>query len=295
MSRRPGWQRALGDLAGALLPLSVRDLARELDDRIRKIPTKLNEFGYDPWGLHPKTVRQGALLTLLLYRYYFRVETHGIERVPRGGVLLISNHAGQLPFDATMISAAMLLEAEPPRIVRGMAEYWVPELPFVSEIAARGGAVAGTPETCREMLEAGEAVLAFPEGVRGMNKLYKDRYRLMRFGLGFMRLALEARVPIVPISVVGSEEQQPGLANWRGLGRALGMPAFPVTPTFPWLGPLGLLPLPVKYHLWFGEPLHFEGSPTEEDAAIEERVEQVRQAILDGFGRGLEARHGVFR
>jgi 1-acyl-sn-glycerol-3-phosphate acyltransferase len=295
MSRRPGWQRALGDLAGALLPLSVRDLARELDDRIRKIPTKLNEFGYDPWGLHPKTVRQGALLTLLLYRYYFRVETHGIERVPRGGVLLISNHAGQLPFDATMISTAMLLEAEPPRIVRGMAEYWVPELPFVSEIAARGGAVAGTPETCREMLEAGEAVLAFPEGVRGMNKLYKDRYRLMRFGLGFMRLALEARVPIVPISVVGSEEQQPGLANWRGLGRALGMPAFPVTPTFPWLGPLGLLPLPVKYHLWFGEPLHFEGSPTEEDAAIEERVEQVRQAILDGFGRGLEARHGVFR
>jgi 1-acyl-sn-glycerol-3-phosphate acyltransferase len=295
MSRRPGWQRALGDLAGALLPLSVRDLARELDDRIRKIPTKLNEFGYDPWGLHPKTVRQGALLTLLLYRYYFRVETHGIEQVPRGGVLLIANHAGQLPFDATMISAAMLLEAEPPRIVRGMAEYWVPQLPFVSEIAARGGAVAGTPETCREMLEAGEAVLAFPEGVRGMNKLYKDRYHLMRFGLGFMRLALEARVPIVPISVVGSEEQQPGLANWRGLGRALGMPAFPVTPTFPWLGPLGLLPLPVKYRLWFGAPLHFEGSPSEEDAVIEERVEQVRQAILDGFGRGLEARHGVFR
>jgi 1-acyl-sn-glycerol-3-phosphate acyltransferase len=117
----------------------------------------------------------------------------------------------------------------------------------------------------------------------------------MRFGLGFMRLALEARVPIVPISVVGSEEQQPGLANWRGLGRALGMPAFPVTPTFPWLGPLGLLPLPVKYRLWFGAPLHFEGSPSEEDAVIEERVEQVRQAILDGFGRGLEARHGVFR
>jgi 1-acyl-sn-glycerol-3-phosphate acyltransferase len=246
-------------------------------------------------GLHPETVRQSMLPVLLLYRYYFRVETHGIERVPPGGVLLIANHAGQLPFDATMISAAVLLEAEPPRIVRGMAEYWVPQLPFISQLAARGGAVTGTPETCREMLEAGEAVLAFPEGVRGMNKLYRDRYKLRQFGLGFMRLALEARVPIIPVAVVGSEEQQPGLANWAALGRALGMPAFPVTPTFPWLGPLGLLPLPVKYHLYFGEPLRFEGAHTDEDSVIEEKVERVRGAISELFARGLSERRGVFR
>jgi 1-acyl-sn-glycerol-3-phosphate acyltransferase len=295
MSARPGWQRALGDLAGALVPLSLRDLAAELDDRIRKIPTQLNEFGYDPWGLHPATVRRSLLPVLFLYRYYFRVETHDIGRIPSGGLLLISNHAGQLPLDATMISAAMLLEAEPPRIVRGMAEYWVSQLPFVSEMAARGGAVAGTPETCREMLEAGEAVMAFPEGVRGMNKLYRDRYQLMRFGLGFMRLALEAQVPVVPVAVVGSEEQQPGLANWERLGRALGMPAFPVTPTFPWLGPLGLLPLPVKYHIYFGEPLHFEGSPVDEDAVIQQKVDRVRQAIGDLLERGRKERRGVFR
>lgn len=293
--RRPGWQRALGDLAGALLPLATRDLLREIDDRIRKIPTRLNEFGFDPWGLHPETVRKSILPVLLLYRYWFRVETFGIERVPAGGVLLVANHAGQLPFDAAMVSAAMLLEAEPPRIVRGMAEYWVSQLPFVSEFAARGGAVAGTPATCREMLEAGEAVMVFPEGVRGMNKLYKERYRLQRFGSGFVRLALEARVPIVPIAVVGSEEQQPGLANWRSLGRALGMPAFPVTPTFPWLGPLGLLPLPVKYRMYFGEPLHFEGSPSDEDAVIDEKVGRVREAIEALFARGLAERRGVFR
>ena len=295
MTRRPGWQRALGDLAGALLPLRLRDLEAELDDRIRKVPTRLNEFGYDPWGLHPATVRSGLLPMLLLYRYYFRVETHGIERVPPGGVLLIANHAGQLPFDATMIATAMLLEADPPRIVRGMAEYWVPQLPFVGLVAQRGGAVVGTPETCREMLEAGEAVLVFPEGVRGMNKLFKDRYRLMEFGLGFMRLALEAQVPIVPVAVVGSEEQQPGLANWRRLGRVLGMPAFPVTPTFPWLGPLGLLPLPVKYQLYFGDSLHFAGAPTDEDAVIQEKVDRVRSAIADLFERGLSERRGVFR
>jgi 1-acyl-sn-glycerol-3-phosphate acyltransferase len=294
-ARRSGWQRALGDLTGALLPLSTRDALRELDDRIRKVPTRLNEFGYDPWGLHPETVRKGMLPVLLLYRYWFRVETHGIEHVPPGGLLLVANHAGQLPFDATMVSAAMLLEADPPRILRGMAEFWVPQLPFVSEVASRGGAVAGTPETCREMLEAGEAVLVFPEGVRGMNKLYRDRYKLQRMGLGFMRLALEAQVPIVPIAVVGSEEQQPGLANLRGIASALGMPAFPVTPTFPWLGPLGLLPLPVKYRIYFGEPMQFEGAPSDEDGVVQEKVDRVREAIEALFARGLEERRGVFR
>lgn len=294
MSPRPGWQRALGDLGGALLPLAARDLLHELDDRIRKIPTRLNEFGFDPWGLHPESVRQAIVPVLMLYRYWFRVETVGIEQVPPGGVLLIANHAGQLPFDAAMILTAMLLEADPPRILRSMAEYWVPQLPFVSELAARGGAVAGTPETCREMLEAGEAVLVFPEGVRGMNKLYKDRYKLQRFGTGFLRLALQAQVPIVPIAVVGSEEQQPGLANWRGLGQALGMPAFPITPTFPWLGPLGLLPLPVKYRIYFGEPMHFQGSPADEDAVIEAQVARVREAIEALFARGLAERKGVF-
>lgn len=285
---------ALGDLLGALLPLSMRDVESDLDDRLRKLPTRLNEFGYDPWGLHPQTIRSTILPALALYKYWFRVETHDIDRVPAGRALLIANHAGQLPFDAAMLSVAMLLEAEPPRILRGMAEFWVSELPWVSIFAARGGAASGTPETCREMLEAGECVIAFPEGVRGMNKLYKDRYKLMRFGTGFMRLALEAQAPIVPVAVIGSEEQQPGFANVRRLGRMLGMPAFPITPTFPLLGPLGMLPLPVKYHLWFGEPMHFDGAPTDEDAVIDEKVDRVKAAITSLFDRGLRERRGVF-
>ena len=289
-----GFTRALGDFVGGLLPLAMRDVQRDLDDRIRKIPTRLNEFGFDPWGLHPATVRESVLPALALYKYYFRVETHDIERVPPGRALLIANHAGQLPFDAAMVSLAMLLEAEPPRIVRGMAEYWVSELPWVSVYAARGGAASGTPDTCREMLEAGECVMVFPEGVRGMNKLYKDRYKLQRFGTGFMRLALEAQTPIVPVAVVGSEEQNPGLANFERLGRLLGMPAFPITATFPLLGPLGMLPLPVKYNIYFGEPLHFQGSPTEEDAVLEEKVGVVRAAIEALFERGLRERRGVF-
>lgn len=286
---------AARDVAGALRPLWVRRLQDEIDERVARVPTQLNEFAVDDQGLSPEFVRSNALPMALVYRHYFRVETVDIDRVPSGRVLLISNHAGQLPFDGMMLTMAMLLEAEPPRIARGMAEYWVSELPFVSVAAARGGALVGTPRNCTAMLEAGECVMVFPEGVRGMNKLYRDRYQLMRFGLGFMRLALETNTPIVPVSIVGSEEQQPGLANLSSIARVLGMPALPLTPTFPLLGPLGLLPLPVKYRIYFGEPLIFEGDPSEDDAHIQERVDVVKSAIMDGFERGLAERHGVFK
>ena len=285
----------LADLAGALVPLAARNLALELEDRLRKIPNRINEYGFDPYGLSLEWVRRQALPGVLLYRYYFRAETTGIERVPAGRCLLVANHAGQLPFDAMMLSLAMLLDAEPPRIARGMGEYWIPRLPFVGTAAARGGAMVGTPDNCRHMLENEECVMVFPEGVRGISKPYRARYRLQRFGLGFVRLALETGAPIVPVGIVGSEEQQPGIANLARLGRLLGMPAFPITPTFPWLGPLGLLPLPVKYRLHFGEPLAFEGDPTEEDAAIESRVAVVRHAIGELLARGLRERRGVFR
>ena len=285
----------LGDLAGALVPLAARDLVLEVEDRLRKIPNRINEYGYDPYGLSPEWLRRQALPGVLLYRYYFRSEVKGIERVPAGRCLLVANHAGQLPFDAMMLSTAMLLEAEPPRIARGMGEYWIPRLPFVGTAAARGGALVGTPDNCRHMLENDECVMVFPEGVRGINKPWRKRYQLQRFGQGFVRLALEARAPIVPVGIVGSEEQQPGIANLDRLGRLLGMPAFPLTLTFPWLGPLGLLPLPVKYRLHFGEPLEFEGDPTEEDAAIEVRVAVVRRALEELLARGLDERRGIFR
>ena len=139
------------------------------------------------------------------------------------------------------------------------------------------------------MLENGECVTVFPEGVRGMNKLYSQRYRLQRFGTGFMRLALETRTPIVPVGIIGSEEQQPGFANLDG------MPAFPITATFPWLGPLGLLPLPVKYRIHFGAPLRFEGDATDEDGVIEEKVDSVKAAIDALLEQGRSERRGVFR
>jgi 1-acyl-sn-glycerol-3-phosphate acyltransferase len=286
---------ALRDLAGAFLPLRVRDLGREIDDRLRKIPSALNEYGFDAYGMQPAAARSGMILSALLYRHWFRVETHGIDRVPAGRVLLIANHAGQLPFDAAMLGAAMFLEGDPPRIVRGMGEYWIPRIPWLNVLATRAGQMVGTPENCQALLEAGECVMVFPEGVRGMSKPYRERYRLQLFGTGFMRLALATETPIVPVGIVGSEEQQPGFANVKSLAKLLGMPTFPLTLGFPWLGPLGILPLPVKYRIRFGSPLRFTGSPLDEDAAIETRVEEVKAAIAGLLAEGLAERRGVFR
>ena len=285
---------ALGDLFAGLMPLEFRQLLRELRERIRKTPTPLNEYGFDPYGFQPEGALRAMAPVLFLYRYYFRVENHGIENVPPGRVLLIANHAGQLPFDGAMLTMAMLLEAEPPRIVRGMGEYFIPKLPWFGTLAIRSGMMVGTPENCSRMLEHGECVMVFPEGARGINKPYRKRYRLERFGLGFMRLALETQTPIVPISILGSEEQNPGITNLETVGRALGMPALPITVGFPWLGPLGLLPLPTKYHIHYGAPMRFEGDPNDDDAVIQAKVNRVRDAIHDMFADGLRERRGVF-
>ena len=292
---RSGVSGAVRDLVGAFLPLSARDLEREIDERLHRAPNRLNEYGYDPYGLSLDAARRMMLPMALLYRHYFRVETFGIEKVPSGRVLLIANHAGQLPFDGAMINVAMLLEAEPPRICRAMGEYFLPRLPWMGVAMARMGSMVGTPENCVHMLENEECVVVFPEGARGMNKPYTERYQLQRMGLGFMRLALETDTPIVPVAIVGSDDQQPGLANFSGLARMLGLPALPVTLGFPLLGPVGMLPLPVKYRIYFGQPMFFEGDANDEDAVNQSRVDAVRDAIEAMLIRGVRKRRGIFR
>ena len=291
---RSGALAALADLAGATLPLAALNLQARIDERLGKIPNQLNEYGFDAYGMSPFWMRRIFLPSVLLYRYYFRVEVFGIERVPAGRSLVIANHAGQLPFDGVMLATALLLEAEPPRVARSMGEYWISKLPWVSVAAARAGALVGTPQNCIHMLKNGECVVAFPEGVMGMNKRFSQRYQLQRFTKGFMRLALETDTSIVPVAIVGSEEQQPGLANLSGLGRMLGMPALPITLTFPWFGPMGLLPLPVKYRIYFGEPRRFEGDPADEDSIIEAKVDEVKSEISGMLQVGRRERSGIF-
>jgi 1-acyl-sn-glycerol-3-phosphate acyltransferase len=249
---------------------------------------------FDPFGYHPDYIRYVAPFARFLYRRYFRVETYGLEQLPPGRMLLVSNHSGQIPLDGMMIATSLLIDANPPRLVRSMVEKWVPELPFVSYLFARWGQVVGLPENCRMLLENEEAILVFPEGVRGLNKTFDRRYQLQDFGLGFMRLALETKTPIVPVAVIGAEEQAPSIYNARGLARLIGAPAFPITPTFPLLPLLGLLPYPVKYYVYFGAPIAFAGDSNDEDSALEAKVQEVRSTIQGMLDEGVSRRRSIF-
>lgn len=283
-------------LVRRLLPPPLASLQEELEERLAALPTTLNEYGVDPFGFDPRYASSFLLPAALLYRYWLRVETRGIERVPAGRVLLIANHAGNtFAYDGAMLAMAMLLEARPPRAVRAMAEYYLPTIPFFSTLMHRMGSVVGTPENCVQLLERGECIMVFPEGERGFVKTWSQRYRLQRFGTGFLRLALETRTPIVPVGIVGAEEQSPGLVRSRWLGRLIGAPVAPITVTMPWLGLAGFVPLPVKFRIHFGAPLLFEGDASEEDAEVERRVEVVKDAIRGLIAEGLEARRDWFR
>jgi len=280
----------LSDLAGGILeslaPRLIRDLNHEIRTRIAASPIELNGYGYDPWGFNTEVACRILLICSLFYKYYFRVQTYGIEHLPRGRMLVIANHAGQIAIDACMIGTATVMEANPPRPLRGMGEYWLPTVPFVNVLMARMGGVVGTPKNCVDILEHGEAVIAFPEGVRGMNKPFSQRYRLQEFGYGFMRLALQTNTPIVPVAVVGSEEQAPSLGNFTALAHLLDMPAFPlvITP----------FPYPVRYHIYFGEPMEFRGNANDEDDVIGKKVAQVKKRIHDMIQTGLRQRRGIF-
>ena len=257
--------------------------------RLEQLTPPRNEFGVDPYGLDVEYVVSAIAPLLWMYRKYFRVQLYGVEQVPaEGRVVLVANHSGQLPFDAAMIEIALLIDKDPPRVARALVEKWVPTLPFVSTYMARCGQIVGTPENCRRLLAADEAILVFPEGVRGLNKPYRERYRLRPFGPGFMRLALESGAPIVPIAVVGAEEQAPALFDLKPLARLLSFPAFPITPT------VLPLPLPSRYHIHFGAPMRFGGSPDEEDQELEGKVAAVRDAVRALVERGLAQRRSIF-
>ncbi len=260
----------------------------EVGERLSRLAAAQNEFGVDPFGLNLDFTVAAIAPLVWLYKHYFRVEVEGLDRVPEGRLLLIANHSGQLPFDGAMIGVALFLHTEPPRVVRSMVEKWVPSLPFVSTIFARAGQVVGTPENCRRLLAAGETILVFPEGVRGISKLYRDRYQLQEFGHGFMRLALETDTPIVPVAVVGAEEQAPAFFNVKPLADLFRMPAFPITPT------ILPLPLPAKYHLRFGEPMRFVGRPDDEEEDLERKVKAVKAELQGMIHAGVQARRHAY-
>ena len=285
---RAAWKR----ITDAMVGLSSRLTGQNLDECIAQaMNLSTNEIGVDPFGADIDTVRASAALLVFLHRFWFRTEVHGTEHVPDGRVLLVSNHGGQIPLDGIVIACSMILDAERPRFVRSMIERFISTLPFFSVWFPRVGQVLGSPENARRLLEAGDPLLVFPEGVKGISKTFDARYKLAPFSSGFMRLALETKSPIVPIAVIGAEEQYPSIGELKKLAKLLHVPAVPVIPQL-FLGMV--LPLPTKYRVYFGEPLYFSGDPDDEDASIDEKVWVVQATVQSMVNRALRERKAIF-
>ncbi|GLF99519.1 lysophospholipid acyltransferase family protein [Streptomyces yaizuensis] len=256
---------------------------------------EVDEFGYD------EELTDQVLMTLLrpLYEKYFRVEVKGIENIPaEGGALVVANHSGTLPLDGLMMQVAVHDQHPAGRHLRLLAADLVFMLPVVNELARKAGHTLACSDDAERLLRRGEVVGVMPEGFKGIGKPFGDRYRLQRFGRGgFVSTALRAGVPIVPCSIVGAEEIYPMIGNAKTLARLLGVPYFPITPTFPWLGPVGAVPLPTKWTIQFGEPIETDGYPPEaaEDPMLMFNLtDQVREQIQHTLYKLLVQRRSVF-
>ena len=240
-----------------------------------------------------------ATLVEFFYRYWFRAEVEGIENVPTtGGGLLVSNHSGALPPDAAMIAKAIREEHQHPRPLNITVEHFFKGYPGFSMLIPKIGCVAAHPANVHRLLfDEEQLVLVFPEGRKGTEKLYKDRYKLRRFGRGgFVEAAMRARAPIVPVCVVGAEEAAPVFAQLNLVQKLTGLLYVPLTPTFPHFGPLGMLGyLPAKFKIRFLEPIHFEEEGMHEDKGLVQTVaHEVRARIQENLWDMLRKRRSVW-
>lgn len=299
--------QAVGELSLRLRELTGRDvidLNRIMEVvqfvyRQRELAARGPNYAVDEFGFDAQWTESFLDLFRALYRDYWRVETTGVENVPaQGRALLVANHAGVLPWDGTMIKTAVFTEHPSPRHVRALVASQFMGMPVLSWFLRRTGQAVGHPDDTRRLLERDELVLVFPEGTKGTGKSFKDRYRLRRFGRGgFVATAIRARAPIVPVSVVGSEEIYPMLADFEPLARLFDLPYFPLTPLWPWLGPLGVVPLPSKWRIQFHPPLHVEDRPpgsADDQHVVMAVSDEVRDTIQRGIYDNLKLRRGVF-
>jgi 1-acyl-sn-glycerol-3-phosphate acyltransferase len=286
----------LSAMAGATWSLP-RDVRESIEAMRRRLDGRYSE---DEWGFDEGFAEAGLPFLEFLYRRWWRVDVEGILNVPsHGRALLVSNHAGSFfPLDAFMIGTAILEEHPLPRFARFLVLNWAFELPYVSVAIRKFGGVPASPYNAIRLLEQDELVGVFPEGAKGTGKDFRDRYRLQRFGRGgFVELALRTGAPIVPVAVVGSEEIYPKIAESRTLARLTGAPFFPITPTFPLLGPLGAVPLPSKWRIEFCDPIDVSGygpDAASNRALVFELSERVRGTIQEKLYENLVKRGSAF-
>ena len=294
------------ELEGAVVALArlVHDVRGRLDwENVARLWSVLyfswhsedtDEFGYD--ARFADRVRP---LFEFLYTVWWRVEAHGVDAVPHTGpALIVANHSGVLPWDGAMMKLALRHEHPARRESRLLALDMFALFPFLAPFLARTGEVRANPENGERLLRQGEVVGVFPEGVKGVGKRFENRYQLARFGRGgFVRLALRTGAPIVPCAIVGAEEIHPVLAKADWVGNLIGLPYFPITPTWPHLGPLGLVPLPTKWTIEFADPISVDeyGAGAADDPILVNRLkERVRARIQDMVATRLARRRSIW-
>jgi 1-acyl-sn-glycerol-3-phosphate acyltransferase len=261
--------------------------------RIERVRIDDEGFGYDKFGANRETLFNTYAVIKLFYEKYFRVESFGIENIPlQGRAILASNHSGTLPLDGMMIGIDIFRQLEPPRLMRAVVDRFAAALPYVGTFLSRCGQVTGSRRNFQELLEAEEMVAVFPEGARALGKNYKDRYKLYPFNMGFVELSLTYKAPIIPVAVVGAEEQMPVLADIKPLAKMLGVPYVPILPT------ILPIPMPTHYHIYYGEPLHYYKQFAEDTVQSPEMVRELARDVQEKVQRmidqGLAERKGIF-
>lgn len=256
---------------------------------------EVDDFGFDP------ELTDRVLMNLLrpLYRTWFRVETDGLEHVPdSGGALVVANHSGTIALDSMMTQVALLDDHPARRHLRMLGANLVFQTPFLGELARKAGHTLACNPDAERLLNDGQIVGVWPEGFKGVGKPFSERYKLQRFGRGgFVAAALRTGTPIIPTAIIGAEETYPMIANVKPLARLLGLPYFPITPTFPLLGPLGIVPLPSKWMIRFGEPIRTDEYPegaAEDPMLVFNLTDQVREQIQSMIYDLLVKRTSVF-
>jgi 1-acyl-sn-glycerol-3-phosphate acyltransferase len=258
------------------------------------------EYPIDDFGFDEELFSEVFMpLARPLYERYFRVRTLGAQRIPdKGPALVVANHSGTVPLDSVMMQYAVWAEHPRHRVVRSVAANLAMAMPVIGPIARKGGNAVACEEDARELLRRGELVGVYPEGYKGVGKGWRERYRLQRFGRGgFIEIALRERVPIIPVAIVGAEEAYPMVGNAQLLATIFRFPYFPITPTFPALGPLGAIPLPSRWIIEFGDPIPMDDFP--EDAAedamlVFDLTDRIRDTIQQMLYTNLRVRGRAF-
>jgi 1-acyl-sn-glycerol-3-phosphate acyltransferase len=294
-------QHRFGGTGASAVDATPTELAKRIAgvaDFIRK--RMMGDYTVDEFGFDPH-LNDAIILPLLrvFFNNWFRVEVSGVENLPETGAgLVVANHAGVLPFDGLMTSVAVRDNHPTHRDLRLLAADMVFDMPMVGQAARKAGHTMACVDDAHRLLAAGELTAVFPEGYKGLGKHFKDRYKLQRFGRGgFVSAALRTKAPIVPCSIVGSEEIYPMIADVKLLARLLGLPYFPVTPLFPLAGPLGIVPLPSKWYIQFGEPIDttdYDESAAEDPMVTFELTDQVRETIQQTLYQLLANRRNTF-